>query len=362
MKTRPDKIEYKKVNFEVKEIREDEKYFYFKAYLAIFDNIDRGDDVILKGAVKESLKEHIPSLFWSHKSHEPPLGVFDKLIEDDKGVLAEARMPLDDDFVKNRIVPQMKIGSLTKMSIGYSVWDGDGSFEMRDGIRYLKKIFLWEGSLVSIPMNPEATVLKTKSAMGFQDDLPIAPRDRIWNKVSALGRVEEWAGIDENGSLQDPDVQAKYKRAFLWQDHEDPDLKGSYKLPIADIIDGKLTVIPRAIFAAAAAMQGARGGVFIFREDVPKVTRTIEKYYEKMGLESPFDKEKSFRIDDFKSIDERTLEKLFKKGVRMSAKNSKMLVSFVKSGLVDDDKSIDQRDVANYDWNNVLTSIKQIKL
>lgn len=361
-KSRPQDIEHKTLPFEVKSFREDEQYFYFEGYLSTFWNEDRGGDVVVKAAFVDSLKEIWPSLLGFHKSDEPPLGVFDSVVEDDIGLYVKARMPLEDSYVRDRIIPQMKIGSIKSMSIGYSVWGSDGS-EFKNGSRYLKKLKLWEGSIVTIPMNDQANFKELKNGMPFQDELKIAPRPTVWDEISALGRVRDWAGA-EDGGLVDPEAQAKYRQAFLWYDQEDPDIFPSYKLLIADIIEGELTVVPRAVFAAAARLGGARGGVwFYFPEDRPRVIRTVEKYYEKMELPSPFGK--SFHIDEFKAIDDRTLEKLLQSGVKMSQKNSKLMVSFLKAGFKSRDEAEleSQRDVGtNEGWADLLESIKSITI
>jgi len=59
-------------------------------------------------------------------------------------------------------------------------------------------------------------------------------------------------------------------------------------LPFADVIDGRLMAIPRAIFAAAAALSGARGGVNIPAEDVDAVKRKIAAYYKRLGETPPW--------------------------------------------------------------------------
>ena len=217
-------------------------------------------------------------------------------------------------------------------------------------------------------MNDQAN-LKTKSAVPYSDEMPIAPRPTPWHELPVLGRLRDWAGA-EDGGIEDPEVQEKYRQAFLWFDHEDPDIFGSYKLPIADVVEGVLTIIPRAVFAAAARLNGGRGGVyFYFPEDRPRVMRTIEKYYEKMELISPFGK--SFRIDDFKAHDPRILEKLFRSGVSVSRKMSMVLVSSLKSEFLrqDNDKEKEgegnQREVdtkKSTDWSGVLKKINDIKL
>lgn len=360
---------FMEVDFEIKQGREDEdedgkKVYRFEGYLSTFNNIDRGDDVILPGAFAESLKTLMPALLGFHKSDEPPLGIFEKVYEDEKGLYVHGLMPLDDVFVRERIVPQMEIGSLKSMSIGYSVTDAS-HVKYEAGIRYLKQVKLWEGSLVTIPMNELATI-KGKAAVPFQDSLPIAPRNTMWDQESALGRVQEWAGVDEN-SIMDPDIQQRYARAFLWYDDEDPDVISWYRLQIADVINGELTIVPRAVFMAAAILRGARGGARIFERDRARVTRTVERYYEKMGLPSPFT-DNGFRIDEFRGMDPRTLEKIFRTGISTDKKNAKMLVAFIKHGFKREAEELKkQRDVviepevaAESQWDILFDSVKQL--
>ena len=228
-------MEYKSFDFEMKSFRKDNDFAYFEGYLSTFGNIDRDDDVIAKGAFTESIKELTPSLFWVHKSSEP-LGIFESLVEDDVGLYVKAKMPLADEFVKNRVVPQMEIGSLKFMSAGFSIPDYNKNVEYKDGIRYILKVKLWEGSLVPIPANPLAA---------------IKSHDRL-------------------------------------------------------------------------------------------------------------------KVEDLKGLDERSLEKAFHEGSSFSKKDSKMLVSFVKKGLIGDDQN-EQRDAGkdsendSADWSEVISSIKQIK-
>lgn len=343
------------VPFLVKEFGEEEDFFTFEGYASTFGNIDLGDDVVMPGAFKDTIKElkdngaFLPVL-WQH-NHDQPLGIFTEMREDEKGLFVKGRLPKDDTFVSGRVIPQMKVGSINKMSIGYSCW-GEGAFTVVDGIRQLSKVKLWETSLVTVPMNPEAVVTGMKAAVPFQN-LQLAERDRVWDSVSAVGRVREFVGA-EDGGLEDPDVQKKFRNAFLFYDKSDPDLFASYKLPIADIIDGKMVAIPRAIFAAAGAMRGARGGVFLPSEDRPAITRNIERYYEKMGLDSPFNGEAGFRIDDIPSVDERTFEKMLKSGsIKFSSKVAKTIISRLKP-----DFSRDGGESGNRDDEKALTGLR----
>ncbi|WP_155339806.1 hypothetical protein [Acrocarpospora corrugata] len=116
----------------------------------------------------------------------------------------------------------------------------------------------------------------------FQD-LPLADRSREWDGAAAESRVREWADAEDA-----PD--SAYRDAHLWYDGDEPQNFGSYKLLIADVIDGKLHVVPRAVMAAGGVMQGARGGVDIPKDDVGRVKAHLAKYYDKMGETAPWDR------------------------------------------------------------------------
>lgn len=115
-----------------------------------------------------------------------------------------------------------------------------------------------------------------RSAIG-SEDLPLAARDKAWSASEADKRVQEWA---TSGDSIDWD---KYAKAFFYVDESAKDKLGSYKLQFADIVDGELTAIPRAIFAVAAVLQGARGGVDIPEADQDAVKDKVSAYYAKMA-------------------------------------------------------------------------------
>ena len=91
------------------------------------------------------------------------------------------------------------------------------------------------------------------SVTSFQD-LPLADRDREWDGDAAEKRVRSWAGAED-------EPNEKYRDAHVWYDAEKKDNFTAYKLLVADVLDGRLTAVPRGVMAAAAVMQGSRGGV-----------------------------------------------------------------------------------------------------
>jgi hypothetical protein len=118
------------------------------------------------------------------------------------------------------------------------------------------------------------------SVVSFQD-LPLADRRRRWDGGAAHKRVRKWAGAEE-------EPNRRYREAFVWYDGDAPEKFGSYKLQIADVIGGNLTVVPRALFTAAAVMQGSRGGIDLPKKDIPRVKSHLARYYRKLDEAPPW--------------------------------------------------------------------------
>jgi len=323
--------EYKKIQvpflLEKSNLSEDNEYFTFSGYGSTFDNIDRDQDVIEKGAFNKTIEKIISKgdnlpILWQHDM-SIPLGIYIKFAEDEKGLFVKGRMPKDDSFVRERVMPQMKIGSVRKLSIGFFIKEWE--FETREGksVRIIKEVELFEISLVTIPANEEASVTEIKAATPYKD-LPLAARDLEWSKEDALGRVRRFTGSTEEPST-------KYKNAFFWYDENNEELFGAYKLPFVDIVDGSLHAVPRAIFAVAAALRGARGGVNIPEDDRQKVIANVNRYYDKMrnefndeGIISPFKEDVKGLINKCNKLSD--IETILKKHY-FSNKESEMIIS-----------------------------------
>jgi len=54
---------------------------------------------------------------------------------------------------------------------------------------------------------------------------------------------------------------------------------------------GRLVAVPRGVMAAAAVMQGSRGGVQLPQQDIPRVKSHLAKYYAKLGEPAPWDRD-----------------------------------------------------------------------
>ena len=305
-------------------------------YAAVFNQLseDLGGfrEKIAPGAFKKTIQEADIRALWNHNPDyvlgRNKSGTL-KLEEDNHGLRIEVTPP-DTTWAKD-LITSMKRGDVDQMSFGFRTikdrWEG----ERGNNIRTLLEVELYDVSPVTYPAYPQTTVEarswdldgmdatefnrlmirlrhglpltdqdrvairswrdfldrhlgETRAASGATD-LPLASRDRAWDADAAVRRVREWAGGPDKESIN----WSKYRQAFFWYDESDPENFGSYKLPFADVIDGRLMAIPRGIFAAAAAIQGARGGVSIPSEDVDAVKRRIEAYYRKMDETPPWE-------------------------------------------------------------------------
>lgn len=123
----------------------------FAGYAALFDRIDRGGDVIRKGAFAKALaglgKRSVP-LLWQHRPDQP-IGEIEALAEDERGLRVIGRIAADTGEPA-RLLQQ---GAVNGLSFGYRVRGSRGRSP-----RELTELELVEVSLVTYPMQPHARV------------------------------------------------------------------------------------------------------------------------------------------------------------------------------------------------------------
>ena len=142
---------------------EDKNYGTFEGYGSVFGNKDLGNDVIEAGAFAKSLKRRKPQnvkLLYQHKS-DMPIGVFDEIKEDEHGLVVKGRLALKTQ-AGAEAYELLKMGALDGLSIGFRVNPKEVSYEKRGNKRIIKEVDLMEVSLVTFPMNPQATVRSVK--------------------------------------------------------------------------------------------------------------------------------------------------------------------------------------------------------
>ncbi|WP_199570538.1 phage minor head protein [Streptomyces murinus] len=121
-----------------------------------------------------------------------------------------------------------------------------------------------------------STEMSVTASVSGDVDLPIHDDpDRAWDGGAAKKNILAWA-TDDNGDV-DPD---KLGSGYLWRDDDaDPATAAAYKLPFADVIDGKLKVIAAGVYAVASVLQGGMGGVDLPDDDRDAVKARVTTLY-----------------------------------------------------------------------------------
>ena len=145
-----------------------------EGYASLFGVPDQGGDVVEAGAFARSLERlraagRAVKLLWQHDPAEP-MGVWDLVSEDSKGLRVRGRL-LTETRRGREALALLRAGAMDGLSIGYRAIR---SARGEGGGRVLTEIDLWEVSLVTFPMLPEARAAACSpagEAEGAQDDL-----------------------------------------------------------------------------------------------------------------------------------------------------------------------------------------------
>lgn len=136
----------------------------FEGYASLFGVADLGGDVVMAGAFADSLRRRGPArvkLLWQHDPAEP-VGAWLSIEEDSRGLRVKGRLALEVARARE-ILALMRDGQVDGLSIGFRTQRA--TQDRKTGLRRLHKIDLWEISLVTFPMLPQARVIALKQAV-----------------------------------------------------------------------------------------------------------------------------------------------------------------------------------------------------
>ena len=127
-------------------------------YASLFGETDQGGDVVLPGAYAASLMRLDEAgcrvkLLWQHDPGQP-IGVWDEVFEDERGLFVKGRL-LTETQRGREAAALIEAGAIDGLSIGYRTVKADRDAK---GQRLLAELELWEVSLVTFPMLPEARI------------------------------------------------------------------------------------------------------------------------------------------------------------------------------------------------------------
>lgn len=125
-----------------------------EGYASLFGAPDQGGDIVEAGAYTGSLKTpRRVKMLWQHDPREP-IGIWDEITEDATGLYVKGRL-LEDVARAREAAALLQAGAIDGLSIGYRTVR---AHKDDTGRRLLSEVELWEVSLVTFPMLPEARV------------------------------------------------------------------------------------------------------------------------------------------------------------------------------------------------------------
>jgi Escherichia/Staphylococcus phage prohead protease len=183
----------------------------FEGLASTFGERDFLDDVIEHGAFTQSLRDiRRVKMLWQHDSSQP-IGIWERIQETDRGLLVRGRLILDvrQGFEAWAL---LKAGAVDALSIGFRVPEpsNDQEIDPGSGVRHVKRLDLWEVSIVTFPANPNARIERVKSLsvpdLKDKNHLEKALRDAGFSRSVAKYVAAHWqppARRDAEGGMSE---------------------------------------------------------------------------------------------------------------------------------------------------------------
>jgi len=301
-------------------------------------SIDRaGDRIDPAGWQTESFMKN-PVALWAHNGFSPPIGKASNIAQTGDKLKGDIEfMAADINPFADSIYRMVKAGYIKAVSVGFIPlqWSFSSDKDRAFGIDFTKQELI-EISVCPVPCNPNALqeaksmgidlaplrewaekildeggnvfvprnlleetfrqaktprairqkyLAKSKAAewkVGAARDLPLDDSDS-WDGPAAAKRMLDAAGFDGDN----PD-SGKAARGFLIHDSANPLLRGSYKLPFADIVGGTLKAVKRGVSAAKGRLDQTDAP----RDVLAEAGAVLDAYEKRFG------DEKTVRQDD----------------------------------------------------------------
>jgi len=251
-----------------------------------------------------------PVFLWNHDVDLPPVARAEAIEVQGDEIVCQVRFPPAGISARaDEIRGLVKASMINAVSVGFDPINGEplDAKKPRAGMRVTDWEML-ECSWCCVPVDPGSLV--TARAKGKTPDwrcgasrnLPVEDSD-AWDGAAAEASVFSWAGGDDF----DP---AKARKAFLAYDAANPKKRGSYKLPIAHVVDGRLKVPKGAIRAAASRLANTD-----IPESVREKARAVLDHYEETAGMAEQSSDRSLKIRHARALELAPKTPSFKRGL-----------------------------------------------
>lgn len=180
--------------------------------LAGFGNVDHGGDKLLAGSLTKSLAARtapLPMLL--HHDLHRPIGAWKEWQERPDGLYVKGNLTLTtrDGQEAHALA---KDGALTGLSIG---WAPKQATRDREGVRIIAEADLFEGSLVSVPMNDKTRVAAIKAIGSARDIAELLQAAGVSGRRAKVAAGAAWKSINDQSdeAAADSELAALIKSA-----------------------------------------------------------------------------------------------------------------------------------------------------
>jgi len=185
----------KDFSLQVKDLSEDGT---FEGYGSIFGNVDSYGEKVMPGAFVASLAKHRREgssvlMLWQHNPSEP-IGIWEDLAEDSKGLWGKGRLILEVQKARETHA-LMKAKAIGGLSIGYR----EVKVTPEGNVRNLEELDLREISPVSFPANRRARIEAVKSER--MDEFARRLRDGDPMQIKEFEDILREAGVPKSMAM-----------------------------------------------------------------------------------------------------------------------------------------------------------------
>ncbi len=188
----------------------------FSGYASLFGQPDLGRDVVERGAFAASLRKRgaggIRMLF----QHDPavPVGRWLAIREDERGLFVRGRISPDAPRARE-VLALMRDGALDGLSIGFRTVRAKS--DAATGLRRILEADLWEISIVTFPMLPDARVGEVKGVPSVRELERRLTRDARLTRAEARAVIARgYAGLKgarDAAGANGPDLAGRMRAA-----------------------------------------------------------------------------------------------------------------------------------------------------
>jgi HK97 family phage prohead protease len=243
---------------------------------AAYGNVDLGGDKIMPGAFTRTLAagKQWPVL-WQHDPTSP-IGTA-QVTDSREGLLVQGKLLLQDPTAQKAYL-FLKAGIIKGMSIGFetlqSTMDGD--------VRQLTELKLWELSIVTFPMNQDATISSVKS-LSLSDD-------EVQHHLKAIARHQKGMRmhlkclLGDDDELDDDDDDFPADDPALLEDNDDESDPADEGMSKALLMELQTLATQAQDLATAYTTVGIRGmadeGKVLSRDEIEAEIKRYDRQIE----------------------------------------------------------------------------------